>query len=247
MTRLKWLSLPSLFFLIAIIVSSCTTHSKPTIQDQEGSFHMDLPDQWTLCSDSTVNSLGKMNNGWVDNLFMSEKNPDRNRIVGCAQDSGQMVQVVVRWTKDWLPRVFVPPGGMSPTGDNVESIPLPSTHDGAVTADNIDQLRPDEQEWFFGILTRRAERDLTTQDQAAKLVSSSHKSLPNGYLMEYVSQFPKSGVMFESKDLMFLPKHDKRILCFSGVLPLSEMTKYQTDIETLESNFNSSIESQGKS
>ena len=176
--------------LVCSVVIGCKTSAKPVIQDHEGNnLKLDLPEQWTLCSDATVDSLGKLNNGWVDNMYMSQKNPDRNRIVGCAQDPEQRVQVVVRWTKEWLPRVFVPAGGMSSTGDNVESIPLPSTHDGSVTADNIDQLKPDEQEWFFGILTRNAERDLAKRDQEAKLVSSNHESLPNGYEIEFVSQY----------------------------------------------------------
>lgn len=227
--------------VLCLFFVGCNSVSKHTIQDQEGNFKLDLPEQWTLCSDATVSELGKLNNGWT----LAENNPERNRIIGCAQDQAQMVQVVVRWTKEWLPRIFVPPGGMSATGDNVESVPLPSTHDGAVTADNIDQMKIDEQEWFFGILTRVAEHDMASRDKNAKLVSSNHKSLPNGYLLEFVTQFPKAGFWFESTEIKYLPKHDKRVLSFSCVTPLKVKEKYQTDLALIQNNFNSWVE--GKS
>ena len=208
---------------------------------------MNLPEEWMLCNQATVESLGKLNNGWIDNLDMSQKNPDRNRIVGCAHDADQMAQVIVRWTKRWLPRIFVPLGGISAAGDNVEAVPLPSTGDTSVTADNIDRLKPDEQEWFFGILTRSAERELMKQYQGAKLVNSNHKPLPNGHEVEFVGQFHKDGVWFESKDLWFLPKHEKRILALSWALPLAEKKKYQVDLEAVEANFRSSIEEKERS
>src|SRR5580698_6745195 len=95
------------------ILIGCEIHPKPVIQDQEGRFTMNLPEEWMLCSNATVDSLGKLNNGWVDTLYTAQKNPDRNRVVGCARDPDQRVQVVVRWTKEWLPRIFVPSGGIS--------------------------------------------------------------------------------------------------------------------------------------
>jgi hypothetical protein len=243
MAPLRRLALLSVLHLSLVLVAGCTFPTKPAIQDKEGNFHLDLPEHWSLCSGGRVAELGKLNNGWTLNILKDD--PDRNRVVGCAQDPEQVVEVSVRWTRHWLPRIFVPPEGMSPTGDNVEEIPVPSTHDGSVTADNLDQMKMDEQEWFFGILTRMAEREAARQDKDTKLVSSSHKSLPNGYLFKLVRQIPKSGFLFESKELMFLPKHDKRILALSCLVPLKVKEKYQPDLDVIETNFNSWIEGSG--
>jgi hypothetical protein len=122
----------------------------------------------------------------------------------------------------------------------------------AVNSNSMRGLKPEDQSALFDILLQQCQKDIAEGKEYFELISSHHSDITkegekslgggfimvkvHGYFLELIAQSRKPGGTLQwLKFLLLMPKNDDQVMLVRISAPFTEKSKYQSDLDFLDS------------